>query len=75
VDRFQQLFLLAAQHGKKTIAEQTAFVWECLSTQDQRIVKEGKALETADEHIAELTRQANAFGEKRRPMLKALGID
>ncbi len=75
VDRFQQLFFLAAQHGKKTIAEQTAFVWECLSTQDQRIVKEGKALETADENIAELTRQANAFGEKRRPMLKALGID
>lgn len=75
VDRCLQLFLLAAQHGKKTIAEQAAFAWECLSVRGQHIVKDGKHLETSDEHIAELTRQANAFGEKRRPILKSLGIE
>jgi hypothetical protein len=75
VDRFLQLFLLAAQHDKKTIAEQAAFAWECISAQGECLVKDGKKLETDDENIAELTRQATAYGEKRRPILKALGIE
>jgi hypothetical protein len=75
VDRFLQLFLLAAQHGKKTIAEQAAFAWECISAQGKFLIKEGKQLETAEENIAELTRRATAFGEKGRPILKALGIE
>ncbi len=73
--RFQQLFLLATQHGKKTIAEQAAFAWECISSQGKSLVKDGKQLQTHDENIAELTHQATVFSEKRRPILKALGID
>jgi Predicted methyltransferase regulatory domain/Methyltransferase domain len=75
VERYLQLFLLAAQHGKKTIAEQAAFAWECISTQGKFLIKDGKKLETADESIAELKEKAAAFGEKRRPILKALGIE
>jgi len=74
VRRFQQLFLLAGSQGKKQPAEWTQFVWQLLNRQGQRIVKEGKRLETAEENLAELTAQANTFAEKQLPILKVLGI-
>jgi SAM-dependent methyltransferase len=72
--RFQQLFLLAKSQGKKQPAEWAQFVWQVLNQQGQRIVKEGKALETPEENLAELTAQANTFAEKQLPILKALGL-
>jgi hypothetical protein len=45
-----------------------------LNQQGQRILKEGKALETAEENLSELTAQATTFAEKQLPILKALGI-
>jgi hypothetical protein len=36
--------------------------------------KEGKALESADENIAELTARAQEFADRHLPVLKALGI-
>ena len=75
VDRFQQLFLLAAKHGKKTPAEEAAFAWDCINSQGEYLVKDGKQLETAEENLAELKQQATAFAEKRRPILKGLGIE
>jgi len=74
VSRFKQLFLLARIQGKKQPAEWAQFVWQLLNLQGQRIVKEGKKLETAEENLAELTAQANTFAEKQLPILKALGI-
>jgi hypothetical protein len=74
VGRFQQLFLLAKSQGKKQPAEWAEFVWQVLNQQGQRIVKEGKTLETAEENLAELTAQANTFAEKQLPILKGLGI-
>ena len=74
VGRFQQLFLLAMQQGKTTPEEWASSVWSILSGQAQRLVKEGKTLETADENLAELTAQAREFAEKRLLILKALGI-
>ena len=74
VGRFQQLFLLAKSQGKKQPAEWAEFVWQVLTKQGQRIIKEGKTLETADENLAELTTQATTFAEKQLPILKALGI-
>lgn len=73
VARFQQLFLLARRDGKKTPAEWAARVWEILQAQNQRIQKDGKALETPEENLAELTEQAKTF-EKRLPVLKALMV-
>jgi hypothetical protein len=74
VRRFQQLFLLAKSQGKKQPSEWTQFAWQLLNLQGQRIVKEGKKLETAEENLAELTAQTNTFAEKQLPILKALGI-
>ncbi|MCW5721259.1 MAG: class I SAM-dependent methyltransferase [Devosia sp.] len=70
VDRFQQLFLLAQAQGDKDPA---GFVWRVLDAQGQRIVKDGKALESVDDNLAELKDRYAAF-EKRLPTLKSLGI-
>ncbi len=74
VNRQQQLFLLASHKGKKTPGEQAKFVWDTLAAQGQRVMKEGKVLETLDEDMAELSKQAEEFAERRAPILKALGV-
>lgn len=73
VGRFQQLFLLALQQGKKT-RRLGGVRRKILVAQGQKIVKEGKALETQQEHLAELTSQANDFSMKQLPILKALQV-
>lgn len=74
VGRFQQLFLLAIGQGKKQPADWAAAAWQLLFTQSQKLIKEGKALESAEENLAELTAQAQIFAEKQLPILKALQI-
>ena len=74
VSRFQQLFLLAMKQGKKQPQELVKFVWELLAIQGQKILKEGKTLETAEENIAELMQQAQDFLDKRLKALKSLQI-
>lgn len=74
VNRFQQLFLLARSQGKPNAADWAAFVWQILSSQGQKLVKEGQTLNTAEENLAELTRQAEEFAETNLPILKALKI-
>ena len=74
VGRFQQLFLLALNQGKKQPAEWAQVVWQTLIAQGQKIVKEGRTLETPEENLAELTAQAQAFAEKQLPILKVLQI-
>lgn len=74
VGRFQQLFLLAMQQGKKSPEDWATFVAEILTTQGQKIVKDGKPVETAEEQLVELTNQANEFAIKQLPVLKALQI-
>ena len=74
VNRFQQLFLLAISQGKKQPGEWAQFAWQILSSQGQKIMKEGSALNTPEENLAELTTQATTFAEKQLPILKALQI-
>ncbi|HXE98229.1 MAG TPA: class I SAM-dependent methyltransferase [Dongiaceae bacterium] len=74
VDRFQQLFLLALCQGKKQPEELAQFAWHILAAQGQNILKEGKALATPEENLAELTAQAITFIDQRLPILKALQI-
>jgi len=71
VGRFQQLFLLARSRGAASPAEWAAFAWKCLADQGQRVLADGKALESPEENLAELTRQAVAFETEQLPMLKA----
>lgn len=74
VGRFQQLFLIAIGQGKRQPIEWADVAWHILSSQRQRISKEGKTLETTEENIAELTTQAELFAQKQLPILKALQI-
>ena len=50
------------------------FVLWLMQTQGQKLVKEGKTLETDEENLAELNEQAQKFGEKQVPVLRALGV-
>lgn len=74
VARFHQLFVLSLQQEKKKPEDWATFAAQILAAQGQKIVKEGKPLETAEEHLAELTTQANEFAVKILPILKALHI-
>jgi SAM-dependent methyltransferase len=74
VNRFQQLFLLSMQQGKKQPADWAKDTWAILSAQGQRLLKEGKPLDTAEDNLAELTTQAQTFADKQLPILKALQI-
>lgn len=74
VGRFQQLFLLALDQGRKQPAEWADFTWQILAAQGQRIIRDGKAIEAAEENVAELREQAKAFAEKQLPVLKALQV-
>ena len=74
VPRSHQLFLLAMQQGKKLPPDQAAFVWNLVSTQGQRVIKEGRPLEAPEDNLAELTRQAVEFAEKHLLKYRALGV-
>ena len=74
VNRFQQLFLLAVRNGKKQPQDWVSEVWSVLAAQNQRLIKEAKTLESAEDNIQELVNQANDFARKRLPILKALEI-
>jgi SAM-dependent methyltransferase len=74
VGRFLQLFVLAIQQGKKKPEDWATYAVQILAAQGQKILKEGKPLETSEEHITELTSKANEFSVKLLPILKALQI-
>ena len=74
VGRFQQLFLLAQLKGHKKSTEWAPFAWEILKSQNQRILMQGKALETTEENLSELSKQAAVFEKSNMPILKLLGI-
>ena len=72
--RFQQLFLLALEQGKKRPAEWASYAWTILAAQGQKIIKDGNALETIEENLAELTEQATQFDKNQLSIFKALQI-
>jgi hypothetical protein len=74
VSRFQQLFINSLTQGKKFSNEWALSAWETLKAQGQRIVKDGKEIESAQENLSELEAQAKLFSEKRLPALRALCV-
>ena len=72
--RMPQLFLLAMKDGHKLPADWARYAWGILSMQNQRLLKDGKALETPEENLGDLNTQAEAFAAKQLPILKALQI-
>jgi SAM-dependent methyltransferase len=74
VNRFQQLFLLAGTEGMESPDEWAKYAWQILSAENQRVLKDGKALESAEQNLAELVRQASEFAEKRLNLLRCLQV-
>ena len=58
-------------HRRHEAEDCIKFAWRTLSSQNQKIVKNGKPLDTAQENLAELTEQAKTFSLKVLPILKA----
>lgn len=75
VPRITQLFLLSRLSGGKTPESAAQLAWNVINGQGQKVLRDGKPLETAEENLAELNQLACEFWDKRIPVLKALGID
>lgn len=74
VNRIHQMFMLAIIQGKKQPQEWAQSAWAVLDSQSQRLLKDGKAVDLAEDNLVELNRQANEFSAKHLPILKALNI-
>ncbi len=73
-NRFEQLFLLAKSKGAGSSDEYADFAFDILAAQGQKILKEGKVIESDEEARAEMRAQAAGFAEKRLPILKGAGV-
>lgn len=74
VPRFFQLFLLAKAQGNPHPEQWAQFAWSILAMQNQCVTKDGIALTTESENLAELTNQAHNFANKQLPILMTLGV-
>lgn len=70
VTRVQQLVLLALWDGEKEIE---ATVWGWLSAQGERLVSDGKTLDTAEENIKEIGKIRKEVSTRLMPLLQRLG--
>jgi hypothetical protein len=50
------------------------YAWQVLIDQNERVLKDGKVLETPEENLAELTARAQAFAKTKLPVLKVLRV-
>lgn len=71
---FHHLFLQGFQNGHDTPTELAAFVWQILQMQGQKVVKDVRVLETAEENIDQLKTEAEAFSGRNLRLLQALKI-
>jgi hypothetical protein len=74
VSRFEQLFLLEREKGVTDPSLWAQAVWDILEAQSQRIVRDSNIIESPEENIAELVRQAETFNEQKLPILLKLGV-
>jgi hypothetical protein len=74
VNRIHQMFMLAMSQGKRQPQDWAQSAWAVLDIQNQRLLKDGNPIETAEGNLVELIRQAKEFSVKQLPILKALYI-
>ncbi|ALH82242.1 class I SAM-dependent methyltransferase [Sphingopyxis macrogoltabida] len=70
VGRVQQLVLLALWEGEKDI---DGAVWNWLSAQNERLMREGNVLETEEENLGEIRKIRADVEERLLPLLERLG--
>ncbi len=73
VDRFQQLFTLARAQGVQDAEAWAAFAASVLERQGQRMVIEGKQLESEELQLRELITRAVRYRDNTLPLLQKLG--
>ncbi|MBR4904292.1 MAG: class I SAM-dependent methyltransferase [Selenomonadaceae bacterium] len=74
VTRFQQLFLSQYRAGDKTSDKLAASAWKIISRQGQRLIHEGKTLQTPEENLAHMEKLTDDFLKTQLPIFKALLI-
>jgi SAM-dependent methyltransferase len=74
VPRIQQIFLRAISQGKKSPREWAQVAWADLAAQGQSLIVENRTLQTVEENMQELTRQAQDFNDKHLSMLRSLQV-
>lgn len=72
--RFHQLFLLALEHGHHGADDLARYAWDIIGPQGQRVLKDGKGLESAEENLAELGVLASDFLANRLAVLHKLEV-
>lgn len=70
-NRFEQLFVRAVLQQQPDPAN---WVWSLLRAQGQKIVLDGKAIESDADNLGELQKRFAAFETKRAPIFRRLGI-
>ena len=70
ISRSEQLLLLA--HLRQ--GDPVQFIWNILQVQGERLIKDGKPLESPGANLAELKEQIEKFEKTRLPLLKDLGL-
>lgn len=74
VSRFNQLFISALSNGHKEADHLAKFVWDNLALLGEKIVTDGKMLESQEDNVQELKRLAVEFMKVQLPILKALQV-
>jgi SAM-dependent methyltransferase len=74
VPRLHQLFLMSLDSGKSQPREWAQDVWQILKMHGQKMMKDGKALETTEENLADLETTAREFQAVQLPICRALGV-
>jgi SAM-dependent methyltransferase len=74
VSRMAQIFILSIIQGDKYPEDWASAAYKLLTLQGEHINKDGQLLETPEQNLSEITKQANLFLQKQVPILVALRI-
>lgn len=72
VPRLQQLFMLARRQGLRDAEAWVQFAWSKLSLQGQRLIQDGRSLDTPEENLALMRAEAQAFERQYLGILETL---
>jgi hypothetical protein len=72
--RFEQLFILTNTEGVKSPEELATYVWNLLTTKNEKITTNGNIINSKKDSIEHLRKRTTTFNNTRKPILKALQI-
>ena len=74
IGRFDQIFAQMYKKGLRRADDMANASWQIIFNLEQRLLKDGQPLESAEENINQFKILIKDFSEKRSPILKALQI-